>query len=259
MLNDPGKCVTSWSMIISIFAYGSCEINQALPTPDANNVTAIYPFTCFVFAVYSVNVMNIERQLLKYVVDSQLMNQSLGEAFLLATIQQLSIKVVRVEVVLVDASVDALRTVLAAYRGSWCCMLKQYSLIWPCHWQWKDFPRSFSFLACWLSLLSPFGPLPHVPPLPPFFAKYRASGSSPFPIWIAASFSTSLVTISSGVAVIVAFLSIMSSRRIFNSPFVGIPWRRLKMCSYLLILAIVFAVSLWATSVSLVHSSVQRL
>ena len=50
----------------------------------------------------------------------QSMNQSLDEAFELATIQEFSMEVVRVE----GVSADAFAAVLAAFGGLPCCLLK---------------------------------------------------------------------------------------------------------------------------------------
>jgi len=58
-------------------------------------------------------------------------NQSLDEAFELATIQLFSIDVVRVEAA--DASVDAFAAVSAALEGSPRCLLKQFSVVSPRH------------------------------------------------------------------------------------------------------------------------------
>jgi len=80
--------------------------------------------------------------------------------------------------------------------------------------------------------LAPLPPLPTLPPLPPLptlpplFAPSRALGGSPLSRLIADFVSTSMVTISSGVAVIVAILSILSPRKPFHSSFLWIPQRR---------------------------------
>jgi hypothetical protein len=135
------------------------------------------------------------------------------------------VEVVRVEVV----PVNTFAAVLANIRALPHCFLKQFSVVCPRRWQLKHFGKSFHFLSLLISLLSLLGllpPLPVLPPLPPFFAKSRASGASPFTLWIVASFSTSLVTIPLGVAVIIAFWSILSSGKTFHLLFLGIPGRR---------------------------------
>ena len=50
-------------------------------------MTPLYPFTSFIFGGYLVEVMNIDQQPVLGVVDPDLMNQSLDEAFDLASIQ----------------------------------------------------------------------------------------------------------------------------------------------------------------------------
>jgi hypothetical protein len=50
-------------MIISICPSGGWHVNLPLPYLDANYVTPLNPFTCFVFSDYSVDVMNIDQQL----------------------------------------------------------------------------------------------------------------------------------------------------------------------------------------------------
>jgi hypothetical protein len=91
--------------------------------------------------------------------------------------------------------------------------------------------------------------------MPAISAKSRASGASPFYLLIAASFSTSLVTMSSVVAVIVAFLPIMRSRKTFHPSFLGILQMRKNICSCLLILEMAVAESISA-SVSVVDGAV---
>jgi hypothetical protein len=59
------------------------------------------------------------------------MNQSLHEVFELAAIQQFSIEVVRVKVILVDD----FGAVSAALGGSLRCLLEQFSVICPRRWQ----------------------------------------------------------------------------------------------------------------------------
>jgi len=162
-LNDPGKCTTFWSIILSVYPSGSWQIDQTLPYPDANNVTPLNCFTFFVLGGYSVWVMNIDRWPAMWVVHLQSKHQSLDDAFELPTIQWFWINVVRVKVV----SVDAFAAVLAAFGGLPCCFLKQFTVICPSCWQWKNFRRSFSFLLSVLSpLSSPLSPLGLLPPLP---------------------------------------------------------------------------------------------
>jgi hypothetical protein len=61
------------------------------------------------------------------------MNQSLNEAFQLATIQQFSIDMMRNEVA--DASVDAFAAVSAVLGGSPRSLFKQFSVVWPRRWK----------------------------------------------------------------------------------------------------------------------------
>jgi phosphoglucomutase len=59
-------------------------------------------------------------------VHPQLMNQLLDEVFELATIQSLAMEVL---------SVDTFDAVSADYGGLPRCLLKQFSVVWPLHWQ----------------------------------------------------------------------------------------------------------------------------
>jgi hypothetical protein len=59
-LNDLGKCITAWSIIVSGIASGNWQINLTLPYREANDVPSLYPFTIFVFSGYLVKVMNID-------------------------------------------------------------------------------------------------------------------------------------------------------------------------------------------------------
>jgi hypothetical protein len=74
-------------MIVSIFPSGSWQGNLKLPYPEGKYVTPLNPFICIVFGGYSVSVMNIDRWPEMRVIQPQLMNPSLDEAFDLATIQ----------------------------------------------------------------------------------------------------------------------------------------------------------------------------
>jgi hypothetical protein len=119
--------------------------------------------------------MNINPRPEMFVVQVPSMNQSLYEAFELATIQLFSIDVVGVEVAY--ASLDASAAVSAALEGSLPCLLKQFSVVCPRRWQRNHFRISFplspllSLLSSLLSLSGLLPTLPPLPPLPPFFAK----------------------------------------------------------------------------------------
>ena len=118
-------------MIVSLLPSGSLQLNLTLQYPDGNDETPLFPFTFFVFRGFLVEVININSQPEMLVTHPQSINQSLDEAFELATIPQFSIEVVRVEVV----SVDAFAAGLAAFGGSPCCLLRKFSVICPRRWQ----------------------------------------------------------------------------------------------------------------------------
>ena len=221
-LNDPSDCTTSWSMTDSNIPSGSWRINITLLDPDSNDMTTLNPFAFSGIGGYWLQVMKINWCLEMGVMHPQLLNQSLHEALGLGAIQYFLIEVVRFEVV----SADAFPIVLAAMGESPCCILKQFPVICPLRWQRMYLSWFFSFLWFLLIVLFLVGSLPPLPPFPHIFAKNRASGASPFSPIIAASFWTSLVTISLGVVVIMAFLSIMRSKKNFRTVFLGLPWRR---------------------------------
>lgn len=187
-LHNPGKCTTSCSLIVAIFSFGCWQINPTLPYPYANDLTPIYPFPIFGLEGYSVYVVNNDWWPEMPVMHLQSMKQSLTNLFVLASSWSLTIKVGRVEVVSVDASVDAVAAVLAAIWKSPRGLLQTFSVI--CHhgWHRKHFRWSFPFLSSLLSLLSHFGPLLPLPPLLLFFAQSRASGASPCSFLIVAFF-----------------------------------------------------------------------
>jgi len=161
----------------------------------------------------------------------------------------------RVELVTVDAPA----AMSADLGGLLHWLLKQFSVICPLHWQWKHIRSSISLQLSLWSLLSLFGPLLPLPPLPPFIAQSRAFGASPFWIIIAASVSMSLGTMSLGMAFVIPFLSIISSKKTFHWSFLGIPiWSwNVSSCSHILAIVIAFvSVSVSAASVPVVDVAV---